>query len=244
MKTGEMYYRARIINLEHYHSSKSEETGIGITKDGQLLGYNEFNSREPVLGISGEGRNNIAGASYLYVASDERTACMKVKSQFGDLISLATFKVVEPLKIIDFASDKTFKSKESNDRNMSMVVFFTLLMSSYCTPLKNENQYRATQVISDYLRKTGIDGIAYQSFLSPGGINYTIFNSHPGKIKFLESKILLHKQANHSFWDFNKKTEVMSNKNGYLLEYNKDIVQKHMEDFRRSFKEVTNNTGN
>ena len=51
-------------------------------------------------------------------------------------------------------------------------------------------------------------------FLTPGGANYTIFNCHPSAIEFCESKVLLHKQANHSFWDFNNETEIMSNKDG------------------------------
>ena len=34
------------------------------------MGYDDINSREPILGIGSEGRNNIAGASYLYIASN------------------------------------------------------------------------------------------------------------------------------------------------------------------------------
>ena len=40
----------------------------------KFQGYNEVNSREPLLGISGEGRNNISGASYLYLASNPETS--------------------------------------------------------------------------------------------------------------------------------------------------------------------------
>ena len=47
------------------------------------MGYDDINSREPILGIGSEGRNNIAGASYLYIASNPETACMEIKSQFG-----------------------------------------------------------------------------------------------------------------------------------------------------------------
>ena len=76
------YYRARIINAE---DDEDLSKGVGKTTEGKFQGYNEVNSREPLLGISGEGRNNISGASYLYLASNPETACMEVKSEFIEL---------------------------------------------------------------------------------------------------------------------------------------------------------------
>lgn len=231
---GEKYYRARIIRPEDYGKV---ETGIGRSSDDKFSGYNEINSREPILGISGVGRNNLAGVSYLYVASNESTACMEVKSQFGDLISLATFEIRQPLVVINFSSDKAFDRKLSERHNLSMGIFFTLLMSHYSEPVKDNRSYRVTQIISDYLRKTGIDGVAYRSSLSPGGVNYTIFNSHPSKIKYVSSKILIHKQANHSFWDLNEEKAVFSNPEGQMLEYDKAIADKQKD----RLKEVVQN---
>lgn len=40
-----------------------------------------------MIGVSGAGRNNISGESYLYVASNPQTACMEIKPQFSDLES-------------------------------------------------------------------------------------------------------------------------------------------------------------
>ncbi|NBH86677.1 RES domain-containing protein [bacterium C-53] len=37
-------------------------------------------------------------------------------------------------------------------------------MLRFFEPVRGENAYRATQIISDYLRKTGVDGIKYRSF--------------------------------------------------------------------------------
>lgn len=231
---GEKYYRARIIRPEDYGKV---ETGIGRSSDDKFSGYNEINSREPILGISGVGRNNLAGVSYLYVASNEATACMEVKSQFGDLISLATFEILEPLVVIDFSSDKAFDRELSIQHNLSMGVFFTLLMSHYSEPVKDNRSYRATQIVSDYLRKTGIDGVAYRSSLSPEGVNYTIFNNHPSNIKYVGSKILIHKQANHSFWDLNEEKAIFSNPEGKMLEYDKAIADKQKD----RLKEVVQN---
>lgn len=229
---GTKLYRARIIDPKDDNNPNS---GVGITGDGKFDGYNEINSREPILGISSEGRNNIAGASYLYAASNPETACIEIKSLFGDLISLATFRVKQELRIIDVSSDKVFNHETSLNNNMSLGEFFTLLMFRFCEPVRNEKEYYVTQLISDHLRKTGIDGIAYTSYLSPGGINYTIFNCHSQKIGFEKSKILLHRQANHSFWDFNEEKAIFSNKEEKLMAYDKNLVDQFRVDWKKRF---------
>lgn len=230
---GSIYYRARIIEVKDYENT---DVGIGIKDTGELSGYNEDNSREPIIGISGNGRNNIAGVSYLYIATDPETACMEVKSQFGDLISLAMFELCKDIHIIDFSSDINFAHSDTVKYNMSIGQFFTLLMSQYCIPLENPNAYRATQIISDYLRKTGIDGVAYKSFFVPGGVNYTLFHSHPSIIKFIGSKILIHKQANHSFWDFNERRAIFSN-DKENMEYNQNKADQYLSDI--NFKSLS-----
>ena len=121
---------------------------------------------------------------------------------------------------------------------MSLGVFFTNLMFRFCEPVKDKNDYRATQIIADHLRKTGIDGIAYKSYSIPGGCNYTFFNSHSSKIKFCGSKILIHKQANYSFWDYNAEKEIMSNKEGVLLAYNKEIADEQKKNLAAYLKRM------
>ena len=139
---------------------------------------------------------------------------------------------------IEFESEKTFQRKDTEFYGMSMGVFFSQLMLRFTQPVRGENAYRATQIIADHLRKTGIDGIKYKSFLTPGGANYTIFNCHPSAIEFCESKVLLHKQANHSFWDFNNETEIMSNKDGKMLIYDKTIADEHKKHLLQRFKRI------
>lgn len=172
----------------------------------------------------------------MYVASNEATACTEIKSQFGEYISLAEFEVKKDMNIVDFSSKKSFEVKYSELYNMSLAVFFTQLMMQYCAPVKDSNGYRATQIISEYIRKIGVDGIAYQSYLSPGGINYTIFHSHRSLIKFKKSRILIHKQANHSFWDFNNDTAIFSNKDNFLMKYDEKQAEKHKKRLKVYFK--------
>jgi RES domain. len=233
LKQGTELFRARIIEVE---DDNNPDSGVGKTEKGLFTGYNEVNSREPLIGISGNGRDKIAGASYLYVASNQETACMEVKSGYGDLLSLDTFKTNKNMSIIDFSTDKSFQHEDTVLHNMSLGIFFSLLMAQYTLPVKSKKIYRATQILSDYLRKTGVDGIAYKSYLAPGGVNYTIFNSHSHAIKFVNSRVLMHKQANHSFWDFNNKQAIFSNPKNNLMDYDSKIAEEHVKHLSQTFR--------
>lgn len=90
-----------------------------------------MNSREPIIGISGEGRNNIAGSSYLYVASDPQTACMEVKSTPSELISLAEFELLKDMEMIDFGDKKEFNTNDYDDFGINIRKFISLLMLRY-----------------------------------------------------------------------------------------------------------------
>lgn len=233
LNAGETYYRARIISPSDY---AAKDKGIGIKPDGTLQGYNEDNSREPPLGKSDAGRNNISGISYLYLASNPETACTEVKPQLGSLISLATFKITEPMKIVDFSADKKLPIYHTEKGDINLNILFSKLMFQFSEPILISEgkamQYLPTQLIADYARKKGFDGIKYQSALVPGGYNYTIFKSHPSNIQFLGSKILLYRQANYAYWDFNENCALFSNPADDLFAYDKDVAEKMKKDMR------------
>lgn len=81
-----------------------------------------------------------------------------------------------------------------------------------------------------------LDGIAYKSYLAPGDINYTIFNSHPSSVRFVCSRVLMHKQANYSFWDFNNKKAIYSNPEYSLMDYDLKIAEKHVKYLSQTFR--------
>lgn len=78
-------YRARPIDIKDF---EAREKGIAFNLLGDNKinsGYNDVNSREAPIGISGEGRNNIEGVSYLYLADTPETACVEIKSSMDAL---------------------------------------------------------------------------------------------------------------------------------------------------------------
>lgn len=200
-------YRARIVHTNNMNNLHYE--------NGKLFGYSESESREAPLGLGGVGRNNIAGMSYLYLADSMQTACCEVKPIVRQLLSVASFTIKMPLAVIDFTIDSN-RAKSAlqetvnvylDDKNVVIPVkigeVFEKVARMFYRPITDTKEYKATQVLTDYIRKTGIDGVRYNSFYNEKGINYTIFNSDRRKIHFDDSRIVMLQSERRTFLDFN-----------------------------------------
>ena len=229
-------YRARLVNDNDIY----KRNGISVITDDNgrkiVTGFDEGNSREAPLGLSSGGRNNIRGASYLYLADTIETACSEVKPNIGQLISVAKFKVIKPIRILDFASDKKFETKESKDENCALGEMFTLIMRRYFEPVHDEKEYLATQVITDHIRKTGLDGVAYKSFYSKDGVNYTIFNSDRRKFDFLESKIIVLQNVEWGYYDINEMKTIKAQSL-----FPEKAIEKDVQEIVKRIEQKTNN---
>jgi hypothetical protein len=197
LKSGTELFRARAIipgaNLQK------------IEIDGDILkGFDEADSREAPLGKSSEGRNNIHGVGYFYCSKKEITACVEIKPNPDEMISVAKFETVKDLNMIDFtAENKMILPKKLYDKKgkkfINLNTLFIDIMSNYFKPVSDPQKYAATQFLSDYIRKTGVDGICYRSYYDKDGINYVIFNSHHQNIKFIESHIIFEQGVTRHF---------------------------------------------
>lgn len=240
---GSILYRAREIEVEEY--SKIENgLNIRIYNNKYVTeGFNENNSIECPLGIGGVGRNNVAGTSYLYVAEDIATACAEIKSTLRSLISVAEFEVKSELKVVDFSTDdKKFTYKQNDEYQMSLGKFITLLMMQYCQPVSNKDDYIVTQIVSDYIRKMGYDGIVYRSFFIMKN-NYTIFNCHKNNIAYKNSRIVAHQFSDDVFWDFNNQVAVHTG-NKSSTEYDIELANGILGDMQREFDKRRNEVEN
>jgi len=238
LKPGKTLYRAREIRPEDYTNDK----GLSVESYGDTYktkGYSEQESVEPPIGVVNcDGRNNTSGVSYLYLADNEVTACCEIKSGLRSLISLARFVVDRSLRVIDFSQEKEFQMSESVQEGLSWGEFFTLLMLRYCQPFADKNEYRVTQIISDYIRKAGYDGISYRSFITYG-VNYTIFNSHKSNIRFIDSRILSHQFSKEIFWDFNNSKAIQCDDED--LVYDRDVADKMLRNIKRAVEKGSDN---
>ena len=177
-------YRSRIVDI-----TCIEKFSISGNR---LNGLDKFESKEPPLHTAMNGRSNIAGASYLYVATDKYTAVAECKPLRGSFLSVAEFKTTKELKIFNLCdNDSLGELKELQDsKNYSVKTLVELIMRAFYNSVYDiDSGYKISQYISELVRKHGYDGIAYKSFIS-NGKNYAIFNCCEANIKFIESEIV------------------------------------------------------
>lgn len=220
---GTTLYRARKIEDA---DMKSEE-GIQVDDCFKTRGFDEQGSMEPPLGKGGAGRNNIAGMSYLYLAEDKATACAEIKVIPKDAVSLAEICTKNELRVY-YIPDGMYTTAGKDGQDLGAI------MSEICRlfyrPVSNSKEYKATQVISDYIRKMGFDGLSYRSYYT-GKRNYTIFNSHPGFFEFVDSRIVIAQGSVQYFWDENDRTCIKSE---YInLDYEANHSQDVLEFIRK-----------
>ncbi len=123
----------------------------------------------PLSDKASEGRANPKGISYLYLATTEKTAISEVRPWIGKEISVAQFGVTKDLTIIDFSISKPIGSHTTNSRKEENV--WEDIASAFSVPITSEDNealYAPTQVIAEFFKSKGIDGIAYYSMLGDG----------------------------------------------------------------------------
>ena len=181
---GEIYYRARIIDdnalSEHmlgkcYGLGKSEEERKwyrnkankfrGLSKEGSYV--------PPNPDLISDGRSNAKFIRFLYMAESPTTAVFEVRPLLHCAVNVAGIEVKELLSIANIAVDIAFDPEKDNSVEEWLLYF---IQSAFSSPTNTSDDYIPTQIIAEYLRHQGYDGIRYGSSLHKGGYNLTIFD--------------------------------------------------------------------
>ena len=184
VKPGEIYYRARIIDdnalSEHmlsicYGLGKSEEERKwyrnkankfrGLSKEGSYVPPN------PNL-IRG-GRSNAKFIRFLYMAESPITAIFEVRPLLYYAVNVAGIEVKELLSIANIAVDIGYDPEKERSVDEWLLC---LIQAAFSSPTNNPDDYIPSQIITEYLRQQGYDGIRYSSSLHKGGYNLTVFD--------------------------------------------------------------------
>ena len=184
IEPGRIFYRARIIDglaqAEHmltrcYSSESSEEERKwyrnkgnkfkGLSKEGSYVPPNPDMIRD--------GRSNAKFIRFLYMAESPTTAVFEVRPILYSAVNVAGIEVKEKLTIANIAViiDMNPEKKKSVDEWLLCFV-----QSAFSSPTNNPDEYIASQIIAEYLRHLGYDGIRYGSSLHRGGFNLTVFD--------------------------------------------------------------------
>lgn len=183
------------------------EKTISCDCENNLHGFDPYGSKEPPITLSGEGRNNISGASYLYLSENEYTACAEICPNNLEILSVAKFKIKNDLRIFDLSVDDNFSQYDNSDEFISTTELISLIMSSFYHPVSDEKNYLVSQYFSDLIRKYGFDGVCYLSSKSMCK-NYTIFACGDNNIEFVSNELIRNHITKHDLYRINDSTRI------------------------------------
>lgn len=184
IEPGATYYRARIIDdaaqSEHmivkcYGSDCSEEERNwyrnkankfrGLSKEGSFV--------PPNPDLIRDGRSNAKFIGFLYMAESPTTAVFEVRPILYSAVNVAGIEVKEKLSVANIAVDIDMNPKNEKSVDEWLLGF---VQAAFSSPTNNQDDYIASQIIAEYLRHLGYDGIRYASSLHRGGFNLTVFD--------------------------------------------------------------------
>lgn len=132
---------------------------------------------KPLKDSASEGRANSKGIPCLYVATNKETAMSEIRPWLGAIVSLGVFRTTKHLKILDFSVEHGMNNtnflfyfnEPSNEEKIKAV--WSDIDKAFSKPVSNSDStpdYAATQIISEFVKSKGYDGIAYKSSLAEG----------------------------------------------------------------------------
>ena len=136
----------------------------------------------PLPNCASEGRANPKGIPYLYLSTKKKTALSEVRPGVGSNISLAIFKIISELKIIDCSEHANSKipfllgDEPSSEKKKEIV--WAHIDNAFSRPVLPSDQsadYIPTQIISELFKDKGLDGLFYKSHLGEG-LNVVLFD--------------------------------------------------------------------
>lgn len=145
-------------------------------------GYNQQESDAAPSDVTGNGRINPAGISYLYASNRKETAALEARPHISQMVSVAEVVTTETITLFDLTRN-VFDDDESPNEKTRM--FRKLLAHYFSKPnYSGDRAYLVTQYISEYVkgrieRSTGLhfDGLCFSSSLDREGTNYVIFDT-------------------------------------------------------------------
>ena len=157
-----------------------------LPKDVARLKRSEMGCPPPHL--STPGRANPRGIPYLYLCSDEETTYSEVRAVQLDKLCIGRFLIKKDLAIVDFNAEVSLYLAYDMGNDLAIVVagkkIINAIQKDMSRPMRrydSELDYIPTQMICEYCKVKGADGICFESTLHKGGKNYVLFDSDSAK---------------------------------------------------------------
>lgn len=165
VEPGSVFYRARKCKLTTLKSDFIREIGPAPIE------------------CSINNRMSPAGISYTYLSTEADTCCKEIELQNGDTFLIGKFIISKRLKILDFSkkiwipSESIFSENYNNDWNWinEFIENFANEISKPILPDDKDIEYVPSQILSEYIRLDGYNGITYKSSVNESGKNLVLF---------------------------------------------------------------------
>ena len=131
-----------------------------------------------------DGRANSKGIACLYLATKQETAVLETRPLIGSYVSVAQFEVLEELTIANCSTDKTGNLLQILKENWTAEEIEQQVWSdinkAFSKPVERADDsvdYIPTQIITETLKLSGFDGVAYKSSYGEDGFNVALFDT-------------------------------------------------------------------
>ncbi len=177
LREGHCLWRAQMGHAWNKRTDLHED--IEVTYDEEIP-Y-DAERMKPLPYAAHEGRANPRGIPCLYLATDAETAMSEVRPWLGASVSIAEFRLKRQVTLIDFSIGHASGGNyflEEPEPNVREASIWTQVDKNYSQPVSNDMgsaEYVPTQIISEFFRKQGFDGVVYKSSLGPG-FNLALFD--------------------------------------------------------------------
>ncbi|BCZ46981.1 hypothetical protein psyc5s11_30480 [Clostridium gelidum] len=143
--------------------------------------YREVAPAPAALSIN--NRMSPKGISYTYLADNIKTSIQEIRLESGQHCIIGEFHPRKKINILDlsvspkFTYRSIFSKKYNHDLNWieEFINSFANEISKPISEKDKEIEYIATQILAEYIRMLGYEGIKYESSLIKGTYNYALF---------------------------------------------------------------------
>lgn len=139
---------------------------------------------KPNREFCGEGRANPRGIPYLYLSNELNTCMAELRPQRGQMLSVADFVTRSDLKVVDcysverdFGDVELIFSPPTTQEGIRSAIW-SHINKAFSKPVSlgdSSSDYIPTQVLVEFFRHYGYDGVCFKSGLGVGH-NYVLFD--------------------------------------------------------------------
>jgi hypothetical protein len=145
---------------------------------------------KPIPGLLSEGRASPAGLPILYVGSDANTAMSEVRPNLTSDITLAQLCLSRDITVIDcsLGNGRSIFEYEGEPVPLNEIegVVWRSINDAFTRPVDpvaDRLDYIPTQILAEYFKRAGYDGIRYRSGYDTDGYNLALFHLSVAGIK-------------------------------------------------------------